>query len=278
MINNLAFSATACYDVLAEGMQGSFCLSIKSRIFGCRLPAPSASVANATKYAALCFGERGLIMLTFSLSVCSRCGREFESRGHGTTCPRCQSQKHRNEEGSELPESLSIGGTRPKLDKVARVKRQKHGNKVILFGNTGIYRRKCKRCGGYAFAVDGEMTCCGAPVTDSPKGYARECEPFQHRKSPAPCDKRRILDEQGNCCFYCGVSFGSIQIRNGKPIRIITHWDHRLPYAYSQNNKTENFVAACHVCNGIKNDKIFQDVDEAMAYLALRRAEKGYNF
>jgi hypothetical protein len=49
-----------------------------------------------------------------------------------------------------------------------------------------------------------------------------------------------------------------------------------VPYAYSQDNGTPNFVAACHVCNGLKSAKMFRTIDEARGYLASKRAAKGY--
>lgn len=41
-------------------------------------------------------------------------------------------------------------------------------------------------------------------------------------------------------------------------------------------NSTPNFVAACHVCNGIKSDKLFQTLDEARVFIQLAREAKGY--
>jgi hypothetical protein len=74
------------------------------------------------------------------------------------------------------------------------------------------------------------------------------------------------------------VRLESTRFRNGKPIIIKTNWDHQLPYAFSQNNATSNFVAACHVCNGIKSDRLFKTIEEAQVYLASKRKQKGYDF
>lgn len=208
-------------------------------------------------------------MLIVNIVTCSVCGGEFETKARSGLCRRCASGQC----GKDVVDS-EVAPRR-----AAPAKHVKRGmNKMVLFGNTSIYRRKCRVCGGAAFVIDGKLTCCGVPVNSVPKGFIRECEPVQCRKSPPVLEKKRLLELQENRCFYCGVAFGSIHIRNGKPIKIMLNWDHQLPYAYSQNNKTENFVAACHVCNGIKCDKIFRDVEEAQVYLTLKRAGKGYDF
>ena len=41
-----------------------------------------------------------------------------------------------------------------------------------------------------------------------------------------------------------------------------------MPYAYSLNNLSANFGAACHICNGWKSDHVFQSLDEARVYLS----------
>jgi 5-methylcytosine-specific restriction endonuclease McrA len=112
----------------------------------------------------------------------------------------------------------------------------------------------------------------------SQKKFHRETEAAQQRKTPPKAEKDKILKDQENRCFYCGVTFENFRFRNGKPIKIRIHWDHQLPYAYSQNNKASNFVAACHVCNGIKSDHVFKTVEEVQIYLADKRKLKGYDF
>jgi len=74
------------------------------------------------------------------------------------------------------------------------------------------------------------------------------------------------------------MRFGERRKRNGKSFTITINWDHRLPYSFSRNNYSRNFVAACQVCNGIKSDKIFQELDEAQIYIQGERKSKGYDF
>ena len=152
----------------------------------------------------------------------------------------------------------------------------KHKVGIALYGNIGIERGFCRACKSYAFIRNGCLVCCGAPVNAEPKKFYRECEAPQHRKTPPPAEKRRILEEQENCCFYCGLSFDDHNYRHGLPVKLKLNWDHQLPYSYSQNNKIANFVAACHICNKYKSDKVFQTMEEAQVYLQSKRKSKGF--
>lgn len=149
---------------------------------------------------------------------------------------------------------------------------------LALYGNTPLERGSCPGCHSIAIIHKGRYQCCDYPANGIPKTYVRICEPEQKRKLPSVKERLEILDLQGHRCFYCDIPLGSTQFRKGKPIKIQTHWDHQLPYSYSQNNHTYNYVAACHVCNGLKSNKLFQTVEEAQVYLADKRKQKGYNY
>jgi len=151
-------------------------------------------------------------------------------------------------------------------------------NTVTLYGNVSMQRGYCKECGGMAFIKNGRYACCGELAEGTPTKFERMTEPFFGRKTPSKSQKDRILREQNDRCFYCSVLLGSYRYKNSMPFLIKINWDHRLPFAYSQNNKTENFVAACHVCNGIKSDHLFQTIEEAQVYIAEKRKSKGYDF
>lgn len=149
---------------------------------------------------------------------------------------------------------------------------------VALYGNVSLPRGYCKSCEGTSIIKDGKFLCCGEPTNITPKTFERIIIPCQGRKTPTVAEKRFILEEQEHRCFYCGVEFDSIRYRNGLPVTIKINWDHQMPFVYSQNNKTSNFVAACHVCNGIKSSRLFQTVEDAQVHLADRRKSKGYDF
>lgn len=161
-----------------------------------------------------------------------------------------------------------------KGDKMARRRK----STLAVYGKVMIERLWCKGCEMFSFVRNGCYVCCGEPVETEPNKYKRMSEPPQHRLKPPKKYRDAQLEKQGGRCFYCGVRFGSVRMRRGKPVTIRLQWDHRLPYKYSQNNSSENFVAACHVCNAIKNDKMFDDLEKCVTSLTVRREELGYDF
>lgn len=151
-------------------------------------------------------------------------------------------------------------------------------NVVAIYGNVTIQKAYCQDCGSFSFIRSGRFVCCGSYVSGEPTRYVRECEPEDTKRIPSKCEQEKILKEQDGCCFYCEQKLGSTQYRNGKPFRLKTNWDHKLPYAYSQNNSVGNFVASCHVCNMIKASLVFRDLDEAKGYISIKRKSLGYGF
>jgi hypothetical protein len=142
---------------------------------------------------------------------------------------------------------------------------------MSVYGNIVLERGLCPNCREMAFIKNGVYVCCDTPVDSEPKKYHGETEAPPHRHTPPKAEQVKILLEQEDRCFYCGVLLNSIRYRNVNPVNIRLAWDHQLPFVLTQNNQTSNFVAACHVCNGIKSDKVFRDIDEARVYLADKR-------
>lgn len=149
---------------------------------------------------------------------------------------------------------------------------------MAVYGSVSLERGYCNSCQGMTIIKHGKYQCCDGLVEGLPTKFERMSEPFFQRKTPTKFDKDRILRKQEDRCFYCNVTFGSFRYRNGLPFIVKIEWDHQLPFIYSQNNTAENFVAACHVCNGIKSSHVFQNVEEAQVYLAGKRKSKGYDF
>jgi len=100
-----------------------------------------------------------------------------------------------------------------------------------------------------------------------PKRYKRETEPEFKRSLPSAEDRKRILEMQEGRCFYCSKEFGERYWYKGRYVRLKLHWDHMVPFVYSQNNHGYNFAAACHVCNGIKGALMFHDVEQAQVHI-----------
>lgn len=147
-----------------------------------------------------------------------------------------------------------------------------------LYGTTTLPRQFCLECSTYAFVIDNFFKCCGTAVkTETPQTTKRMSNVAIGRKTPCKADQLKILLDQGHCCMYCMRSLGSVVYRKHKAVRLKLNWDHALPYCYSYNNKASNFVAACHICNGIKGSYVFSTFDEARIHIQERWKEKGYS-
>lgn len=153
-----------------------------------------------------------------------------------------------------------------------------HISNVALYGNTAVQRVFCEDCETWTFVRDGLKNCCGQLSGEEPLKIKRESEPWFKRKKPSKAARERIARAQDNKCLYCEQPIGKLVLRKGKPIFLRVNWDHVMPYAWSADNRKENFVLACHVCNGIKASKLFKTLIEAQIYIRKIRREKGYDF
>lgn len=162
--------------------------------------------------------------------------------------------------------------------------RRTRGNAVAIYGTVSLVRVKCRRCGYDSFVRDGETLCCLEPIGSARvRKYTRECEAVGHKRKPMPYEQADILLAQDHRCFYCRNEFGSAHLRiygrrGVREIVLTVHWDHKVPHAYLRDNNAANFVASCQVCNIIKGDLFFEDMEQAKAYLEKQRARLGYNF
>jgi hypothetical protein len=77
-----------------------------------------------------------------------------------------------------------------------------------------------------------------------------------------------VLIAQDNRCLYCGHRFGDLVIRRRDDWQWLElNWDHFVPFAYSNRNLDDNWVAACHLCNSYKGSLIFPDVHSARLHI-----------
>lgn len=140
-----------------------------------------------------------------------------------------------------------------------------------LFGNVSILRGYCYDCQSRAFVIDGDLQCCGktfkkllVPIVE----IERVSIPVLMRKLPGLAERNEILQRQEYSCFYCDRRLGSwVDGRKQKQVKLRLHWDHWVPFSYNQDNRGDNFVAACHQCNARKSNLMFQTVEEARVYL-----------
>ena len=147
---------------------------------------------------------------------------------------------------------------------------------IGLYGNVAIEKGYCKQCHGFAFIMDDRLRCCNRKYIADPERYKRETEAEGKRRRPPKKERDAQFKEQDGRCYWCDVHIFRRITRNGNVIRLKLHWDHMVPYCYSQDNRKINFVASCHVCNRIKGSMIFKTVEECRSYVHLKRIEKGY--
>ncbi|WP_407563352.1 hypothetical protein [Streptomyces sp. 184] len=96
------------------------------------------------------------------------------------------------------------------------------------------------------------------------------------RRAPLKADKERIITKQGYVCLYCEIPLSTVIRRGRREITLKVNWDHFVPYAYSLRNPSDNWVLACHVCNGIKLARMFDSVEAARQAILPERIAKGY--
>ena len=125
----------------------------------------------------------------------------------------------------------------------------------------------CEECQGFSFVREGKSVCCGSGISTLFVKSVRMTSPGSKRKKAKKKDKKDILYVQNNRCLYCEMEFGSSYFYKGKRQNRRVNWDHLVPFSYSQNNYSYNYVAACNLCNSIKSNLVFQTVDEARVYI-----------
>ena len=96
----------------------------------------------------------------------------------------------------------------------------------------------------------------------------------KHRNTKTWTDNERwmIAAQTGFACAYCQVVFGSVARRPGhEPAIVRMEVDHIVPVAWTgHENDRENCVAACQICNALKQDDVFDSIINARRHLDTR--------
>jgi hypothetical protein len=66
--------------------------------------------------------------------------------------------------------------------------------------------------------------------------------------------------------------------RKERPVTLRLNWDHYVPFAFLAKNPSDNWRAACHVCNGLKSAVMYGEIEieEVRRRIAALRWSKGY--
>lgn len=143
-----------------------------------------------------------------------------------------------------------------------------------IYGSTRLESDYCPDCQAHAFILGGKFSCCGKQCeSDKWKDLIVEVDTSnKKRQHPGAQERKIILEDQENKCFYCGDEFGQWRHINGTPKMVRLQWDHVVPFSYNGNN--HEFVAACAECNIAKRALHFSDAEEAKTYLRLKMHER----
>lgn len=84
--------------------------------------------------------------------------------------------------------------------------------------------------------------------------------------------------ETGFACIYCAVVFGSVARRpRHEPVIVVMEVDHFKPVAWTGIEiDKDNFVAACQICNGFKQDMLFDSIANARRHIDRQWVKHGY--
>lgn len=145
-----------------------------------------------------------------------------------------------------------------------------------IYGSTALLKAYCFICKAYSFIQNGVFVCCNRVYENIPKKeiLKRESAGQRNRKRLPKKVKNRILEAQNHKCIYCDIDLNDKYVwdnKRAKFIKIKVHFDHFVSWNYSRSDQASNLVAACHLCNGIKSDKYFTDIQSAADYILSRR-------
>jgi hypothetical protein len=156
-------------------------------------------------------------------------------------------------------------------------------NKVLtkqIYGSVCIPRAYCKEGGDTVFIVNNEYSCCGSKYVDTAKKekLIRIVQSDHIKRKIKDSLRKEILEHQKNKCVYCDCDLTVSHIYRAdkcKYIKMSVHFDHFEPWAYGGNNHKSNMNASCCICNLIKADHHFINIESARLYINERRKEKG---
>lgn len=146
-----------------------------------------------------------------------------------------------------------------------------------IYGGVKMLRIYCSKCKGITLVTKGIKLCCDSPIEEKSQIIKVMTTSGIMRRRPNKKIQTQILKLQDNKCLYCKMEFNTPYLKNGKVLFTKIHFDHLVPYSYSQTNKCV-FVAACNICNGIKYNKMFNTIEEVSNYVRYNREKKGIQY
>ncbi len=150
---------------------------------------------------------------------------------------------------------------------------------ATFYGSVVLMKAKCPACGSLSIVLDEKSACCDVPIVRPDRFRSKREGLGEDKRSRIPQSVReQIIKSQGSRCIYCmqrldGAAFN--RIRN-KAVALRVHIDHFICWKFSRDNSYDNLLAACHICNGIKSDYLFESFLECQNFILHRRAQRGW--
>jgi hypothetical protein len=72
---------------------------------------------------------------------------------------------------------------------------------------------------------------------------------------------QELIERYGSLCYYCRKE-------------IATTIDHVVPYSWDGDNRLDNLVPACVLCNCLASNKMFDSVEHKRQYILAQRAKR----
>lgn len=143
--------------------------------------------------------------------------------------------------------------------------------KKLLYGATTLYQEICPECREKNLSTDENFTCtyCGYNYNNQNKNIKTEIR-CTHKKRKHHISKEireNIRSSQDNKCLICGKEFGSSVIHRNKLKTLKMVIDHFVPVTFMNIHREDNFIGLCYLCNIIKYNRNFNNLDEAKDYV-----------
>lgn len=89
----------------------------------------------------------------------------------------------------------------------------------------------------------------------------------QPRKWMSEKKRHSFLRDNDYRCFYCGHLIGCVAYDGHKYLVLDYNLDHFVPFSYSGSDV--ELIPSCSICNRIKSDKHFMDIEECRSFITL---------
>ena len=139
----------------------------------------------------------------------------------------------------------------------------------VIYGGTTMFRVKCPKCGLKSLTNDGVLICDCGGGTHGERYQRTIIEATARRRVGGPTKtlKEKLKEEQNHRCYWCGRRMGTPYYK-GESLRYLRpNYDHKVPFAYEQRNRDENWCLSCNVCNQFKSSKLFKDEEACKEYV-----------